>query len=107
MGLEGSAEGIAIPAEDAPVELQIEYLRGQVESLRDKIREEGRARQLAITAAYDDLSTTTSTLDEQLRTLDGRVTDLAAGSTWRQLWGLVLVGTGSALTALPALFRWS
>ena len=107
IGASINAEGLVIPGENAPVDQQISYLRQEAARLRGKIAEEAAARQDAVNAAYDRLHDADTAISDRVTALDERTVDLASGSTWRQIWGLIFVAVGSALMAVPPLLGWS
>jgi hypothetical protein len=105
-GFVGTATGIATPAVDAPMDSQITYLRDQVMTLHSMIgvqrreisAEIGKVHQ-AVREARQDARDAVTSVEEMAR-------DIATATVKIQLFGLLLIGTGSIIAALPVVFGW-
>lgn len=86
------------PAADAPTERQITYLRESVQELREQLSVQRREQRQEAATLASNIATGRSELDTRISTLGDRVTDLAVGTTWRQLLGLFLIGVGSLVS---------
>ena len=99
-----SGYGYAVLPADAPVERQIEYLREQVRELHNRIGEQGTALRQDIGKVHDQVVQASSEAQSAVAQVEQMARDIATGTTHRQLFGLLLVGAGSFIGALPALF---
>jgi hypothetical protein len=102
----GTASGIVTPAADAPMDSQITYLRDQVMTLhsmivvqRREISTEINEVDQAVREARQDARDAVNNVEEMAR-------DVATGTVKIQLLGLLLIGTGSIIAALPVVFGW-
>ena len=107
LGFVGTAAGIATPAADAPMDTQITYLRNQVMTLhsmigvqRREISAEIRKVDQAVREARQDARDAVTSVEEMAR-------DIATGTVKIQLFGLLLIGLGSTIAALPIVFSWT
>jgi hypothetical protein len=91
------------PEDDAPLAEHLEYLRNSLGDLRSEI---GGVRQ-AVGDAEQRLSGWISELHEDAQRRDQELSqlirDVATGGVPRELRGLLLVGFGSVLSAVPGL----
>ena len=103
----GLARISARPPVDAPPGEQIQYLWEAVTQLREGLGQEREAisRDINHVAARVDAVETSS--HTAVAKVEEMTRDVATGTVQRQLWGLVLVGLGSVITTLPALFGWA
>ncbi len=99
----GSATGIVTPAADAPMDSQIAYLRDQVMTLHSMIGEQRREISAetgkvhkAVREARQDAQDAVTSVEEMAR-------DIATGTVKIQLFGLLLIGMGSIIAALPVV----
>lgn len=99
-----SGSGVASPAADAPVEVQITYLREQVRTLHKALGQQRNDIDVDIGKVRSRVSEVESKALSAVAQVEDMARDIATGTTHLQLLGLVLVGLGSAIGALPALF---
>lgn len=85
---------------EGPVEGQIAQLADRIRAVEARIAERHHKDVNAIRSDIDALRQASQRADEEIRTL---TKDVAAGTVALQLTGLILVGAGSVLMAIPAI----
>lgn len=81
VGSGGSDEAIHIPGEDAPIDVQIRHLRGEVARLHTKVSEESRDQRQRLAQAVEQ----SNSVDGDLRSRVDRVHLLIRGGHWQHL----------------------
>lgn len=102
-----SATGYVIPPSDAPVDVQLRFVRERLLALESRIGAERQAVNQRIDRIQVDAQAADAQLQAMLNELQTKVRDVATGSVRLELLGLVLVGIGSIISTLPAVFGWS
>jgi len=107
-GLSGSMQGHLtvygpdIPP-DAPVEEAVRLLLRRVERIEETARDDRQRSTTSVAELRTELASTAGALretDNDLRELTKKV---AVGTVNLQLWGLILVGTGTVLMTIPTI----
>jgi hypothetical protein len=95
-----------IPEAGAPINAQIDYLRREVERLYLQMevnRQEGTTSidrvTAALMAAQNEAATATTNVERLAR-------KIATGTVRMEMLGLLLIGLGSVVSVLPAVFGW-
>lgn len=101
-----SASGSVSLAADAPIDRQIAYLREQVESLHDRIGEQRREFSDDISRVNQALSQARTEAHEAVTRVEKMAKGIATGTVKIQIIGLMLVGFGSVIAALPVVLGW-
>lgn len=101
-----SATGIVTPAADAPMDSQIAYLRDQVMTLHTMIGEQGRKISAEIAKVDRAVGEARQDAQEAVTNIEEMARDIATGTVKIQLSGLLLIGIGSIIAALPVVFGW-
>jgi hypothetical protein len=101
-----SATGIVTPAADAPMDSQIAYLRDQVMTLHSMIGEQGRKISAEIGNVDRAVREARQDAQDAVTSVEGMARDIATGTVKIQLFGLLLIGIGSIIAALPVVFGW-
>ncbi|GAA1593299.1 hypothetical protein GCM10009789_54160 [Kribbella sancticallisti] len=103
-GVAASAKGYAAPPSNAPVDVQMRFVRERLLALEARIGEERRE----IDQRIDKVQTAAQEADARSQTaiaeVEAKVREVATGSVRMELVGLVLVGFGSIVSTLPAVF---
>lgn len=101
-----SASGYASPPSNAPVDVQMRFVRERLLALDARIAKERhelgqRLDQVEAAAQKADADTR-----EAIADVEAKVREVATGSVRMELVGLVLVGLGSIVATAPAVFGW-
>jgi hypothetical protein len=101
-----SATGMVTPGADAPMDSQIAYLRDQVMTLHTMIGEQGRKISAEIAKVDRAVGEARQDAQEAITSVEEMARDIATGTVKIQLFGLLLIGMGSIIAALPVVFGW-
>ena len=103
----GSGTGFATPAADAPVDHQIAYLRDQVLKLHNRISEQRSEITEEINTVRQSVTDAARDAHEAVASVRDMARDIATGTVKIQMLGLLLVGLGSAVAAVPVVLGWT
>ena len=111
-GLSGSMQGHLtvygpdIPP-DAPVEEAVRLLLRRVERIEETARDDRQRSTTSVAELRTELASRAGALRETVRETDNDLRELtkkvAVGTVKLQLWGLILVGTGTVLMTIPTI----
>jgi hypothetical protein len=82
------------------------FVRERLIALESRIGTERQELDQKIGRLQEDAQATNARSQKAIDELEVKVRDVATGSVRRELFGLVLVGVGSIVSALPAVFGW-
>lgn len=106
-GVAVNAAGYVAPPSNAPVDVQMRFVRERLLALEARIGDERRELDHRIdgvqTAAQDADAKSRAAIAE----VEAQVREVATGSVRMELSGLLLVGVGSIVSTLPAVLGWS
>ncbi|MFI5709806.1 hypothetical protein [Kribbella sp. NPDC051620] len=105
-GVTASATGYVSPPSNAPVDVQMRFVRERLIALESRIGTERQELDQKIGRLQEDAQATNARSQKAIDELEVKVRDVATGSVRLDLFGLVLVGVGSIVSALPAVFGW-
>lgn len=105
-GVATSAEGYAAPPANAPVDVQMRFVRERLLVLEHRIAKEREAVDQKIARVQADGQAAASRSQAAIDELESKVREVATGSVRLELLGLVLVGAGSIVSTLPAVCGW-
>lgn len=98
------ATGDVAPPSNAPVDVQMRFVRERLRALEARIAEERQE----VDQRIDRVQTAAQEADARSQTaiaeVEAKVREVATGSVRMELVGLVLVGFGSIVSTLPAAF---
>jgi hypothetical protein len=101
-----SATGYVAPPSNAPVDVQMRFVRERLVALETRI---GTERQ-EVDQRIDRVQTAAQEADARssaaITKVEAKVREVATGSVRMELVGLLLVGFGSIVATLPAVFNW-
>ncbi|MFC6156099.1 hypothetical protein [Kribbella jiaozuonensis] len=94
------------PPSDAGVDVQMRFVRERLIALEARIAKERRE----VDRRINDVETAGREADARSQTalaeVNDKIREVATGSVRLELWGLGLVGVGSIVSTLPAVFGW-
>lgn len=94
--------GPEIP-EDAPIEKQVALLVQRVNNIEKAARDDRARHNQDVRAVHDEMSKLGERLDQADRDVERLAKDAAVGTVRLQLRGLLLIGFGTFLMAIPAV----
>lgn len=97
-----TVQGPAIP-EDAPVDEAVRLLVRRVERIDENAREDRQQHKTSVKELRTELASAAAALRETDDDLRALTKNVAVSTVKLQLWGLILVGTGTVLMMIPTI----
>ncbi|TCC65674.1 hypothetical protein E0H73_01680 [Kribbella pittospori] len=94
------------PPIDAPVDIQLRFVRQRLIALETRIGKERQEADQRIARVQEAGQLTDARVQAAIAAVDAKVREVATGNVRMQLGGLLLVGIGSVISTLPAVFGW-
>ncbi|MBB6569463.1 hypothetical protein HPO96_10640 [Kribbella sandramycini] len=101
-----AATGYSAPPSNAPVDVQMRFVRERLIALERRIGSERQEVDQKIARVQEATQAMNARSESSLNELRETVRDLATGSVRLELLGLILVGVGSVIAAVPSAFAW-
>ncbi|MGZ4523683.1 MAG: hypothetical protein ACXVXP_06990 [Mycobacteriaceae bacterium] len=95
-----------IPSADASTDLQVEYLRREVEALHARIGSEVGELRKSVADVKGSLDEAQREAAAATKSVEELARKIATGTVRKQMLGLLLIGVGSVVSVLPAVFGW-
>ncbi len=105
-GVTASAAGYVSPPSNAPVDVQMRFVRERLLALESRMGSERRELDQRIDRVQTEVRAADARSHAAIGELETKVRDVATGSVRLELSGLFLVGVGSIIATLPAVFGW-
>jgi hypothetical protein len=101
-----TASGYVAPPSNAPVDVQMRFVRERLLALEARIAKERGELNQKIDQVQQDGQAAEARSRNAIADVEAKVREVATGSVRMELVGLVLVGIGSIAGALPTVFGW-
>ncbi|SRR6266508_1234502 len=101
-----AASGYAAPPSNAPVDVQMRFVRERITALEETIASQRREVDQNIDHVQTQAHAAAVESRVAIAAVEAKIREVATGSVRMELVGLMLVGVGSIISTTPAVFGW-